>query len=48
MAAAIQGGGAAGYGGDSLGAILIIQCSIVRCGRRVAVGVVDRVMCVGS
>ena len=40
MAADVQGGGAAGYGGDyvSLGAIPLIQCSIVRCGRRAAVG----------
>ena len=32
----------------SLGAIPFIQCSIVRCGRRAAVGGVDRVMCVGG
>ena len=44
MASAVQGGGAAGHGGDyvSLGAIPFIQCSIVRCGRRAAVGGVDR------
>ena len=48
MATAVQGGGAAGHGGDyvSLGAIPFIQCSIVRCGRRAVVGGVDRVMCV--
>ena len=55
MAAAVRGGCAAvtagrGYGGDyaSLGAIPLIQCSIVRCARRAAVGGVDRVMCVGG
>ena len=50
MAATVWGGGAAGYAGDyvSLGAIPLIQCSIVRCGRRAAVGGVDRVMCVGD
>ena len=48
--AAVQGGSTAGYGGDyvSLGAIPLIQCSIVRCGRRAAVGGVNRVMCVGG
>ena len=50
MVTAVQGGGAAGHGGDyvSLGAIPFVQCSIVRCGRRAAVVGVDRVMCVGG
>ena len=44
MATAVQGGGAADYGGDyvSLGAIPLIQCSIVRCGRRGRPGDVRR------
>ena len=50
VATAVQGGGAAGHGGDyvSLGSIPFIQCNIVRCVRRAAVGGVDRVMCVGG
>jgi len=45
VAAAIRSGGAAGYSGDyvSLGAIPLIQCSIVKCGRWVGV---DSVTCV--